>query len=219
MKRLLLCAVLSSTFFIADAQTIVADSVTVDTAFAEGDTSLLMDDMMTEMPSLLPERMIFTQRWIYGEKGLLRATGMVPLTLENRQKEMKVRRFMLVSHQVVGYATLGAMLGTATTGILLYNHYIDKDIHEGFVSFTNAGYIAGAALALLSPPPLLSYHGGKWSSIDWHKMFAVMHIAGMITTNILSDYANQGPNWKLAHGISGGFTALTFTAGFVSIKF
>ena len=85
MKRLLLSAILCTTFFVANAQTIVADSMAVDTAFAEGDTSLLMDDMMTETPSLLPERMIFTQRWIYGEKGLLRATGIVPLTLENRE--------------------------------------------------------------------------------------------------------------------------------------
>lgn len=220
MRKIILSLMLSASFFYAAAQN-PADSIAVDTSSAEVDTTSLslMDDMLTETPPLLPERMIFTQRWIYGEKGLLRTTGLVPLTLENRQKEMKLRRFMLVSHQVVGYATLASMLGTATTGILLYNYMISKNIHEGFVSFTNAGYIAGAALAFLSPPPLISRSGGKWDSIDWHKFFAVMHISGMIATNILSDYASQGGNWKLAHGISGGFTALTFTAAFVSIKF
>ncbi|MEY3376492.1 MAG: hypothetical protein RL463_802 [Bacteroidota bacterium] len=220
MKKILFSFILSASFFLTQAQT-PADSLLIDSSAVEVDTTSLslMDDMLTETPALLPERMIFTQRWIYGEKGLLRATGLVPLTLEDRQKEMKVRRFMLVSHQVVGYATLASMLGTATTGILLYNNMITKDIHEGFVSFTNAGYIAGAALAFLAPPALISRSGGKWDSIDWHKFFAVMHISGMIATNILSDYASQGGNWKLAHGISGGFTALTFTAAFVSIKF
>lgn len=219
MRKLFLSLLFSASFALSNAQTTV-DSVLVDSMNTVTDTSLLLGDMMLdETPPLLPERMIFTQRWIYGEKGLLRATGLVPLTLANREKEMKVRRAMLVAHQLVGYGTIAAMLGTATTGILLYNNYIDKPLHEGFVVATNAGYIAGAALALLAPPPLLSYSGGKWSSIDWHKMFAVMHITGMITTNILSSYTYKGPNWKLAHGIAGGFTALTFTAAFVSIKF
>ena len=220
MRKLFLSLLFSASFALSNAQS-PADSVMVDSVNIATDTSLLMGDMMLdETPPLLPERMIFTQRWIYGEKGLLRATGLVPLTLANREKEMKVRRAMLVSHQLVGYGTIAAMLGTAATGILLYNNYIDKPLHEGFVVATNAGYIAGAALALLAPPPLLSYSGGKWSSIDWHKMFAVMHITGMITTNILSGpAAKEKGNWKLAHGIAGGFTALTFTAGFVSIKF
>jgi hypothetical protein len=221
MRKLFLSLLFSASFALSNAQS-PADSVMVDSVNIATDTSLLLGDMMLdETPPLLPERMIFTQRWIYGEKGLLRATGLVPLTLANREKEMKVRRAMLVSHQLVGYGALAAMLGTATTGILLYNHITNnKGLHEGFVVATNAGYIAGAALALLAPPPLLSYSGGKWSSIDWHKMFAVMHITGMITTNILSGpAAKEKGNWKLAHGIAGGFTALTFTAGFVSIKF
>ena len=219
MLKLFLFLLLSVSFTLSNAQNTV-DSVLVDSVNTVTDTSLLLGDMMLdETPPLLPERMIFTQRWIYGEKGLLRTTGWVPLTLENREKEMKVRRAMLVTHQLVGYGTLAAMLGTATTGILLYNNRIDKGIHEGFVSATNAGYIAGAALAFLAPPPLISRSGGRWDSIDWHKFFAIMHISGMISTNILSGYANQGGNWKLAHGLAGGFTALTFTAAFVSIKF
>ena len=37
-------------------------------------------------PQLLPERMIFTQRIFWGEKGLLRKTGISPLNLKNREK-------------------------------------------------------------------------------------------------------------------------------------
>jgi hypothetical protein len=219
MRKLFLSLLFSASFALSNAQS-PADSVVVDSVNIATDTSLLMGDMMLdETPPFLPERMIFTQRWIYGEKGLLRATGLVPLTLANREKEMKVRRAMLVTHQLVGYGTIAAMLGSATTGLLLYNHYIDKGLHEGFVTATNAGYIAGAALAFLAPPPLISRSGGKWDSIDWHKFFAIMHITGMIGTNILSNSASQGGNWKLAHGVAGGFTALTFTAAFVSIKF
>jgi len=214
MKKIILSFLFVFSATIINAQNI--DSLSVDTTAI--DTSLLMDFVEAPQP-LLPERMIFTQRWIYGEKGLLRATGLVPLTVENREKEMKLRRAMLYTHQVVGYATLGAMLGTATTGLLLYNHYINKNIHEGFVTATNIGYITGAAMAFLAPPPLIYRGGGKWDSIDWHKMFAVCHITGMITTNILSEYASLGGAWKKAHAISGGFTALTFTAAFVSIKF
>ena len=40
-------------------------------------------------PQLLPERMIFTQRIFWGEKGLLRKTGISPLNLKNREKELK----------------------------------------------------------------------------------------------------------------------------------
>lgn len=218
MKKIIFAFAFLLSLNVANAQDV--DSTSADTAAV--DTSLLMD-FVEAPPVLLPDRMIFTQRWIYGEKGLLRLSGLVPLTLENRQKEMKWRRGMLFTHQLVGYATLASMLGTAATGFLLYKHIspdiFTKDIHEGFVSFTNAGYIAGAALAFLAPPALISRSGGKWDSIDWHKMFAVFHITGMITTNILSEYANQGPTWKRAHAISGGLTALSFTAAFVSIKF
>ena len=46
-------------------------------------------------PELLPERMIFTQRIFWGEKGLLRKTGIAPLNLKNREKELKLRRSFL----------------------------------------------------------------------------------------------------------------------------
>ena len=49
--------------------------------------------------------MIFTQRIFWGEKGILRRTGIAPLNLENREKELVIRRKMLKAHQIIGYTT------------------------------------------------------------------------------------------------------------------
>jgi len=38
-----------------------------------------------EKPVLLPEKMIFTQKILWGEKGLFRKTGISNLTLENSE--------------------------------------------------------------------------------------------------------------------------------------
>ena len=53
--------------------------------------------------ALLPERMIITQRMLWGEKGLLRTTGIAPLGLEQRKREMQTRRFFLKTHQALGF--------------------------------------------------------------------------------------------------------------------
>ena len=72
-------------------------------------------------PELLPERMVFTQRIFWGEKGLLRKTGIAPLNLKNREKELKLRRSFLKTHQILGYATLGTMIAQGIIGGKLYN--------------------------------------------------------------------------------------------------
>ena len=53
--------------------------------------------------SLLPERMIFTQRLLWGESGLFRITGVSTLNIKQREKELKLRRSMLKVHQIIGY--------------------------------------------------------------------------------------------------------------------
>ena len=45
--------------------------------------------------NLLPERIFLTQKVFWGEKGLFRLTGISKLSNENRQKEIKIRRFLL----------------------------------------------------------------------------------------------------------------------------
>jgi hypothetical protein len=82
---------------------------------------LLKDLMQTQdtTTSLLPKKMLFTQRIFWGERGLLR--GVSPLTAVNREKELKLRRGMLVTHQVLGFVTLGGMVGQGIVGSRLYN--------------------------------------------------------------------------------------------------
>ena len=83
---------------------IIAIAVGVHTlSFAqEGEDLFMLFDESIEEPPLLPERMVFTKRIFWGEKGIFRATGVAPLNMEQRQKELKVRRVMLTTHQVLG---------------------------------------------------------------------------------------------------------------------
>ena len=112
------------------------------------------------------------------------------------------------------------MIGTGITGQMLYNGKIDKFTHHAFAEATNIGYGVVALEALFSPPALISKRNKKWSNVDWHKMFAIIHFAGMVTTNVLSEQAEEGGvKWKNAHRASAIVTGLAFTAGIISIKF
>ena len=65
--------------------------------------------------------MIFTQRALWGNNGLLRKAGIFPLNVEQREKELKLRRSMLKIHQIIGYLTLAGMV---TQGFLEVNFII-----------------------------------------------------------------------------------------------
>ncbi len=143
-------------------------------------------------PDLLPERMIFTQRIFWGEKGLLRKTGITPLTLENREKELQLRRKMLKAHQIIGYTTLAAMLAQGFLGGKLYNATGDKynslyKTHKNMSKVVNAGYFTGAALSLFSPPPLINKKTKGFSSIKAHRFLSNIHFSAMIITNVVAD--------------------------------
>ena len=62
-----------------------------------------------EKQELLPKRMVFTQKIFWGERGLFRKINISPLNTDFREKELKVRRVMLKTHQIIGYATLFAL--------------------------------------------------------------------------------------------------------------
>ena len=139
----------------------------------------------TESQELLPDRMIFTQRILWGKKGLLRKTGIAPLTMEHRQKELKLRRTMLTTHQVLGYATLAAMVAQGIIGGKLYNgNYELYELHKDMATVVNIGYFTTAGLSLFAPPPLLNKKVKGFTSAKAHKTLATVHLSAMVATNI-----------------------------------
>ena len=137
---------------------------------------------------LLPESMIFTQRLLWGEKGLMRKTDLFSLSIESREREMKIRRGMLTAHQLIGYATLLGMISQGITGVQLYNgNRRVKNLHESIGAFTTASYFTGAGLSLFAPPPLVSIKSKGLNSIKAHRWLATVHFSSMIATNLLSE--------------------------------
>src|SRR6187399_3348036 len=107
--------------------------------------------------ALLPPKIIITQRLLWGEKGLLRKWNIAPLTVDQRKKEMQTRRFMLKTHQVLGFITLGGMIAQGIVGSQLYNGKSDlKSTHEAIATGINITYTMGALSSLFAPPPLVN---------------------------------------------------------------
>ena len=184
---------------------------------------LLKDLMQTQdtTTSLLPKKMLFTQRIFWGEHGLLR--GVSPLTAVNREKELKLRRGMLVTHQVLGFVTLGGMVGQGIVGSRLYNAKGDKynnlkDIHEGLGVAVNFTYSTTAIMSLFTPPPLIN-RDKRASSIRVHKWLSVLHMSGMIATNILAGMIQDHPNLKPYHRAAAYTTFASYGAAVIAIKF
>lgn len=154
----------------------------------EGEDLFTLLENPIEAPELLPERMLFTQRLLWGEKGILRSTKIAPLSMEQRQKELKLRRTMLVAHQVLGYTTLAAMVAQGIIGGKLYNgQYQLEDLHENMATVVNVGYFTTAGLSLFAPPPLINKKVKGFTSMKAHKTLATIHLSAMVATNILSE--------------------------------
>ena len=141
--------------------------------------------------SLLPDRMVFTQRFLWGEKGLMRKTKWYPLTKEQREKELKLRRTMLKIHQVIGFATLAGMTAQGVLGTKLYkrpnNYYELYKTDKTIGHITSISYFTGAALSLFAPPPLTNKKQKGLNSIKAHKYLASLHFSAMLATNLLAD--------------------------------
>jgi hypothetical protein len=181
----------------------------------------LTDSVKTE--PLLPHKMIFTQRVFWGPKGLLRVMNVAPLTPEGREKELKIRRTMLVTHQVMGFVTLAGFVAQGIVGSKLYNAQGDdyrriKNLHENLATAINISYATTALLSLTAPPKMLSDRRG-FSGLKLHKYLAIAHIAGMIATNVLADKIKEDYSLKPAHRIAAYTTFGTFAASIIAIKF
>ena len=160
---------------------------------AQTDSLDLLLQLGSEEPvELIPKRMIFTQRMLWGEKGLMRTLKIAPLTDHGRETELKIRRGMLVTHQVLGFATLAGMVAQGIVGAKLYSgDYKIKDLHEGLGTAVNITYFTTAGLSLFTPPPLISRQVKGLNGIKMHKTLAVVHLSAMIATNLLADRAGD----------------------------
>ncbi|MDA0773492.1 MAG: hypothetical protein O2914_01735 [Bacteroidetes bacterium] len=180
----------------------------------EGDDLFASLETTETETQLLPENMLITQRLLWGNKGLLRTTGIAKLNKTQRQKELNLRRKLLVAHQVIGYATLAGMIAQGIIGGKLYNgDYSLKDTHENLGMTVNALYFAGAGLSLFAPPPLINKKVKGWSSMKAHKFLATIHLSAMIATNALSE-----DNKKLHRAAA--YTAFgSYAAAMIVLKF
>ncbi len=199
MKQIfiLLSFIVSST---ALAQISRTDSMLVD----------IVDSL--ETPVLLPEKMIFTQRLIWGEHGLIR--NWRPLTKENRQQEFKIRRVMATTHQITGLLTLAGFVAQGIVGAKLYTNYSDelRATHRNIASGINLSYGITTALVLTCPPAIVHRRG--FSSAKVHRILSAVHLLGMITTNILANEVKNNFELKPYHRAA---ALTTFGAYAVSI--
>lgn len=172
-----------------------------------------------DQEKLLPNKMMITQRMLWGEKGLMRKFNRFELTPEKRQNELKLRRTALAAHQVLGFATLGGMLAQGIVGSRLYNgDYNLKDTHEALGAAVNFTYFTTASLSLFAPPKLIDERKG-YSSIKVHKWLAVVHMSAMIATNVLANRIEDRPELKSYHRAA-AYTAFgAFAASMLIIKF
>ena len=168
---------------------------------------------------LLPNHFLITQRIFWGRKGLMRNFTYFKLSPAERDKELKIRRDMLVAHQALGLATLGGMVAQGIVGVKLYNGDTRlRGTHEALAGFVNFGYFTTASLALFAPPKMLDERKG-YSSIKLHRALAVVHLSGMIATNVLAGMLESHPNLKAWHEAA-AFTAFgAYAAAVISIKF
>jgi hypothetical protein len=144
-------------------------------------------DELTES-KLLPNKMIFTQRFLWGENGLVRVLKVSPLNIKNREKELKLRRAMLKTHQYIGFITLGGMIYQGILGGKLYNgDYSVYDKHKKVGELSKISYFTGAGLSLFTPPPLINKKVKGFNSIKAHKVLAMIHFPAMVSTSIFKN--------------------------------
>jgi hypothetical protein len=174
----------------------------------------LFEEKMTMEEQLLPQKMIFTQSLLWGKNGLFRKTGISKLSLDQREKELKVRNVMLKSHQIIGYLTLAGMVAQGIMGGRLYNgDYELYDAHKTLGKWVTVSYFTGAGLSLFAPPPLVRKKVKGFNSIKVHKWLAYIHFTGMIAINA---YSKEDRDW---HKYAAYTTFASYASAVLVFKF
>ena len=186
--------------------------------FAQDFTEEFESLINIEKPNLLPEKMLITQRILWGEKGLFRKTGIAKLSIENREKELIVREKMLKAHQIIGYITFAGMIYQGILGGKMYNgDYSVYDTHKTLGKIVSASYFTGAGLSLFTPPPLVSREREGLNNIKLHKIFANIHVPAMIITNVYADKQHDADKYREIHKVSAYTAFASYSFAMISI--
>lgn len=180
-------------------------------------SSVKKDSAVDSTAALLPKDMMLTQRMLWGEKGLMRQSKSFHLTEEGRDRELNIRNNMITAHRYLGYATLLGLASECVVGILLYNGKDVSGLHGGLAGVTNILYFTTAGLAFFSPPRAKERESG-WSNAKLHKTLAVVHLTGMIATNVLGGMSENNSDLAKYHRVAAIATFGSYLAATVVVN-
>jgi len=169
---------------------------------------------------IAPSKMLFTQKLVWGENGILKNRyGSTQDLVERRKIDLRIRRKMLQLHQIGGFVTLGGMVAQGIIGSQLYNgSYKLKETHEKLGAAVNLSYGFTAINGLFTPPSTFK-RDKKLTSIRLHKWLAIAHMSGMIATNILATQIENNPSLKPYHRAAAYTSFFSLATAMVVIKF
>jgi hypothetical protein len=192
------------------------------TVYGQNDSLLqtLLVDEKIDTQLLAPSKMLFTQQFIWGSKGIFKNRyGGTQDLIEKRKIDLKIRRKMLQLHQIGGFVTLGGMIAQGIVGSQLYNgSYQLKETHEKLGMAVNLSYGFTAINGLFTPPSSFK-RDKKLTSIRLHKWLAVAHLSGMLATNILATQIDKNYSLKPYHRAAAYTSFFSLAAAMVVIKF
>jgi hypothetical protein len=166
-----------------------------------------------------PTKMLFTQRVLWGTGGLLKNRYSGNDLVANRKMDLKIRRTMLQLHQIGGFVTIGGMLAQGIIGSQLYKgDYKVRELHENMGMAVNLSYGFTALNGLFAPPSAFS-RDKKITSIRLHKWLAVLHLSGMIATNILGSQIENNVSLKPYHRAAAYVSFASLATALIVIKF
>lgn len=122
-------------------------------------------------------------------------------------------------HQASGLLTFAGMVAQGIVGTKMYNHYSDQLLHthRTIAKGINITYALTATMALTAPSAIVHRRG--LSSAKIHRMLAVVHLLGMVTTNILAHQLPHHPELKPYHRAAAYTTVGAFTTAIAVFQF
>lgn len=163
-------------------------------------TGQARQDTLIVSERLLPEKLKLRQKVLWGPKGLLRISGIAPLTAAGRAKELKLRRWMLDAHQVTGYLTLGAMCVELISGHQLSSGQNHPDhLHRQLATWLGIGYLTSATLSLTAPPPQVVRDEAVINARTIHQTLATVHRGAMLMALVAGTQIGQKGDDRLHH--------------------